>query len=157
MPSPFKFEPASIYKVNNYIFDDDNSVRDKYLIVLHINQEELFLINTLTTTNKRTGKQDVFNGCNSQDGFHFYFFQEKHEIGKEKFFFDKNTYIFFYKNIRKQPISKYDEHIKNSSIMKLDSLTDYEYGRLLKCILKTKHITPDIKKELAIVKEGISN
>ncbi len=55
-----EWKPGLILRISNYKFEDDNSIRDKYSIALYTNNQEAYLIDSLTTSRNNPDLQ-VFN------------------------------------------------------------------------------------------------
>jgi len=45
-----EWKPGLILRIRDYKFEDDGTNRDKYAIVLHTNDKEVYLIHSLTTS-----------------------------------------------------------------------------------------------------------
>src|SRR5690348_17044247 len=97
-----QWKPGLILRIKNYKFEDDNSVRDKYSIVLYTNENEAYLIHTLTTTQNNLLVPGLRHGCSVHQNIPYYFFPKELIIGDNNFYFEKDTFIFFRNNIRKE-------------------------------------------------------
>jgi hypothetical protein len=147
-------KPGSLIRVNHYEFDDDGSKRDKYMVVLYHDAQQALIIDSLTTS-KSKGASGTNFGCSIHNNLIPYFlFPANHVIGKDNYFFDLDTYIFFKDNIRMEPISKFDKQVALSifGIAKLDELSNADLKRLIKCALKSKFVPIGIANILAAFK-----
>lgn len=152
------WKPGLILRIKDYTFDDDNSTRDKYSIVLYTNNNQVYLIHSLTTTQNNLSVSTLKYGCCMHKSYlPYYYFPKEQIIGDQNFSFEKDTFIFFGNNVRKEPFSKFEEAAKRSffGMITLGILTNEELKRILKCALKSKFIPAEIQKELAVFKESL--
>ena len=149
------WQPGLIIRINNYRFDDDGSQRDKYAIVLKANHEELYIIHCLTTSQNNPGISPNGHGCNVERNIPYYFIEANRIIGNEGYFFEKDTFIFFLQNVRKEAIEKPEKLSRGPfDLVSLGLLTTEELKRLLKCVLKSKYLTTAVKAELTGFKDS---
>lgn len=140
--------------IEDYEFQDGNGSKDKFLIVLNRNDEFAYIIHTLTTSqNKLNLPSDNF-GCSVVGNVPYFFIQKEVELGKNKFSFSKDTFIFFRNNVRKENLSSFLKYDKSNLILK-EKLPNSFLKRLLKCMLKSDFINLDIEKELIAIKEQL--
>ena len=123
-----EFITGGLYRINRYVFDDDNSNRDKYSIVLHVNPENVFIINTLTTSKSHSINNVSKFGC--QGNGHFFFIPKNEVITDQSYYFEIDTYIFFKDNIRKEEKSKFDK-LKSHSKLAIAPLGNLSLGVLM--------------------------
>ncbi|MDI9363468.1 MAG: hypothetical protein QM541_00855 [Flavobacterium sp.] len=140
-----------ILRIKRYKFEDDNSTRDKYSIVLFANNEYAYLIHCLTTTQNNYQVNGTNYGCSVHNGsMPYYFFPANQVVGSDNFFFEKNTFIFFQSNIRKENFSKFEHAEKTPfGLISLGILTNEELKRVIKCALKSKFIPKVLLQELS--------
>ena len=151
-----KWQTGLIVRIRNYKFEDDNSVRDKYAIVLYANDHEACLIHSLTTSKNNPGVSSLKYGCAVAGNVPYYFFPKGQVIGDEAFSFESDTFIFFRNNVRKASYSKFDAASKVLfGITRLGVLCDQELKRIIKCALKSKFLPEDIERELTVVREAL--
>ena len=104
--------------IENYQFQDGNGSKDKFLIVLNRNDEFAYIIHTLTTSkNKLNMPSDNF-GCLVSGNIPYFFIQKNIELGERNFSFDKDTFIFFRNNVRKESLSSFLKYNENNLILK---------------------------------------
>ena len=103
-----QWKPGLILRIKGYKFEDDGTTRDKYAIVLHANEKELYLIHSLTTSRNNLAVSGTHYGCSVHQSIPYYFIPAKQPIGDENFHFDKDTFIFFQSNIRKESFEKFE-------------------------------------------------
>ncbi|MEO7975945.1 hypothetical protein [Flavobacterium sp.] len=140
--------------IQDYQFQDGNDSKDKFLIVLNRNDEFAYIIHTLTTSqNKLNLPSDNF-GCSVVGNIPYFFIQKEIELGRNKFSFSKDTFIFFRNNVRKENLSSFLKYDKSNLILK-EKLPNSFLKRLLKCMLKSDFINLDIEKELIEMKEQL--
>jgi hypothetical protein len=140
--------------IENYQFQDGNGSKDKFLIVLNRNDEFAYIIHTLTTSqNKLNLPSDNF-GCLVSGNIPYFFIQKNIELGERNFSFDKDTFIFFRNNVRKESLSSFLKYNENNLILK-EKLSNSFLKRLLKCMLKSDFIDLNIEKELQKIKNTI--
>lgn len=140
--------------IKDYQFQDGNGSKDKFLIVLNRNDEFAYIIHTLTTSqNKFNLPSDNF-GCLVSGNIPYFFIQKNIELGERNFSFDKDTFIFFRNNVRKENISSFLKYNENSLILK-EKLSNSFLKRLLKCMLKSDFIDLNIEKELQKIKNSL--
>lgn len=150
------FESGALVRIQDYEFED-GSTRDKYLIVLLLNQEKAYIIHTLTTSRNNVGVSQTQRGCSVHEGkFPYYFFPAGVAIDESGYYFDKDTFIFFKNNVHKVDLAafaKYD--VPPFGLLRLATLSTSELKRLLKCILKSKFIPLNLKQELNDFKDQL--
>lgn len=140
--------------IEDYQFQDGNGSKDKFLIVLNRNDEFAYIIHTLTTSqNKLNLPSDNF-GCLVSGNIPYFLIQKNIELGERNFSFDKDTFIFFRNNVRKENISSFLKYNENSLILK-EKLSNSFLKRLLKCMLKSDFIDLNIEKELQKTKNTL--
>ena len=144
-----KWKPGLILRIRNYKFEDDNSTRDKYAIVLLTNDTEFYLIHSLTTTQNNLSVPGLQYGCSVHNHVPYYFFPGGHIIGDQSFAFERDTFIFFRSNIRKELYAKFEAAAKTLfGVLNLGTLSNEELKRIIKCALKSRFIPQDIETEL---------
>lgn len=149
-------KPGQILRIQNYKFEDDGSTRDKYAIVLYTNDEKVYLIHCLTTSQNNLSVPASAYGCSVHNHVPYYFIPQGQVIGDEKYFFEKDTFIFFMNNVRKELFYKFEAASKKIfGLVTLGVLTNEELKRLIKCALKSNFLTADIEKELKDFKESL--
>lgn len=144
------WKPGLILRIKDYKFEDANSRRDKYSIVLYANNKFAYLIHSLTTSQNNLKVEAANYGCSVHKNFMpYYFFPANQIIGSNNYSFEKDTYIFFQSNIRKESISKFEKAEKILfGLIDLGTLNNEELKRVIKCALKSKFMPSDIAKEL---------
>ena len=68
-----EWKPGLILRIKSYKFEDDGSSRDKYAIILHTNDKELYLIHSLTTSQNNLSVPGMHYGCSVHIGVPYYF------------------------------------------------------------------------------------
>jgi hypothetical protein len=145
------FEKGTILRIKDYVFEDGTS-KDKYLIILHKDNQSTIVIHSLTTSKKKNTNPDAQFGCNTykKDDFvtiPYFYFPQDHVLDSDTgFYFDVDTYIFFLNNTTKVEISAlkvYDN--QPFGLVELGKLDDYNIKRLIKCISKSDFVPNDIK------------
>lgn len=135
------FIARNILKITDYAFQDNNGIRDKYMIILDRDAENVFIIHTLTTSNSN-GFDPKEIGCYTKNKISYFYFPKNISIAENGFSFDKDTFVFFVGNIRKESLKileKYPiENIEVKGIMNKKSLKD-----LIDCILNSEYITAE--------------
>ena len=102
------WKSGQIVRIKDYRFEDDNSTRDKYSIVLYANNQFAYLIHSLTTSQNNLGVEINNIGCSVHNGFMpYYIFPKNITIGDNGFYFEKDTFIFFKSNVRKEDFVKF--------------------------------------------------
>jgi hypothetical protein len=145
-----------IVRIRNYKFEDDGTTRDKYAIVLLVNQTELYLIHSLTTSQNNYGYPAQQYGCSIHYQMPYYFIPKNQVIGNEGFYFEKDTFIFFNQNIRKEDFAKFKLAEQTLfGITPLGILSNEELKRIIKCALKSKLMPIGIEKELRNLKDEL--
>ncbi len=83
-------------------------------------------------------------------------FQKGYVIGDQNYSFEKDTFIFFSNNVRKESFSKFEAAAKTVfGIVQLGVLTNEELKRVIKCALKSKLIVKYIEDELTVFKSTL--
>lgn len=89
-----EWKPGLILRIKDYRFEDDQSVRDKYAIVLYADKEQAYLIHSLTTSQNNKDLPATGYGCSVQQSIPYYFIPQGQIIGDQNFSFEKDTFIF---------------------------------------------------------------
>jgi hypothetical protein len=145
-----QWKPGLILRIKDYKFEDDGSTRDKYSIILHTNDKELYLIHSLTTSRNNQVVPGTHYGCSVHQHIPYYFIPAKKAIGDDNFSFEKDTFVFFQSNIRKESFEKFEAASKTLwGVISLGMLRSEELGRILKCALKSRFIPANIASELS--------
>jgi len=69
-----EWKPGLILRIKSYKFEDDNTTRDKYNIVLCTNDKEAYLIHSLTTSQNNLTVPGLRYGCSVHHNIPYYFF-----------------------------------------------------------------------------------
>lgn len=140
------FCKGDIFLIKDYQFEDGKGVRDKYLIVVSVDQS-INIVRSLTSSAQKIPDNKIQHGCcNSLDGqFSHYIFLQDRKICDNGFSFRLNTFIYYPNNVLEIPISHILDH---KIISHQGTLTDAEYHRFCKCLLSSKHVTRGIKRIL---------
>lgn len=145
-----------ILRIRNYTFNDDNSVRDKYAIVLHANDNEAYVIHSLTTSKNNPGVPAVHYGCSVHRNIPYYYIPQGQLVGNESFCFESDTFIFFGNNVRKESYAKFEAASKVLfGVIRLGVLSADELKRIIKCALKSNYLPESIERELSAVKMAL--
>ena len=140
--------------IEDYQFQDGNGSKDKFLIVLNRNDEFAYIIHTLTTSqNKLSLPSDNF-GCLVAGNIPYFFIQKNTVLGENQFSFDKDTFIFFRNNVRKENLVSFIKYDQSNIILK-EKLSKLFLKRLLKCMLKSDFIDLNIENELIKIKDQL--
>ena len=140
--------------IEDYQFQDGNGSKDKFLIVINRNDEFAYIIHALTTSqNKLNLPSDNF-GCLVAGNIPYFFIQKDIALGERKFSFDKDTFIFFRNNVRKENLSSFMKYSESNMVLK-EKLPNSFLKRLLKCMLKSDFIDLNIEKELIKIKDEL--
>ena len=150
------WKPGTILRIRNFRFEDDGSTRDKYGIVLSVNNNESYVLFSLTTSQNNFGFPALNYGCSVHKFIPYYFIPKNQLIGNDGYFFDKDTFIFFTNNVRKIGFNNLAS-LSNIpfGVVSLGVLNNQELSRLLKCILKSNAIPLNSKTELIAMKDSI--
>lgn len=140
--------------IEEYLFQDGNGSKDKFLIVLNRNDEFGYIIHTLTTSQNKLNLPSENFGCLVAGNIPYFFIQKDTVLGENKFSFDKDTFIFFRNNVRKKNVSSFLKYNERNLILK-EKLSNTFLKRLLKCMLKSEFIELNIEKELIRIKDQL--
>jgi len=151
-----EWKPGLILRIRNYKFEDDQSTKDKYSIVLYADGNKAYLIHSLTTSQNNRNVPAQQYGCSVSGGIPYYFIPQNQVIGDQGFFFEKDTFIFFGNNVRKESTAKFEAASKTLfGLVQLGILSNEELKRIIKCALKSRFVTEEIEKELTAFKAGL--
>lgn len=147
-------QSGNLLLIEDYQFQDGNGSKDKFLIVIDRNDEFAYIIHTLTTSQNKLNLPSNHFGCSVAENIPYFFIQKNVELGENKFSFDKDTFIFFRNNVRKESLSSFLKYPENNIILK-EKLPNSLLKRLLKCMLKSDFIELNIEKELQTIKNAL--
>jgi len=152
-----KFTPGLILRIKDYKFEDDGSTRDKYSIVLYADDEQAYLIHTLTTTQNQLAVPGAAFGCSVSNNIPYFFIPKGQVWGDAGFSFDKDTFIFFLNNVRKEQMEKLQKAAAASffGVAMLGTLSKEELKRLIKCALKSRFVPEEIQNKLTEFKNSL--
>lgn len=145
------FQPRDILFIKDYQFEDGGESKDKIAIILDCNEEEVWLIQALVTSQDKVPNENLNHGCtnNKENFLSFYLFLAEREIAidpkGQPFHFQKNTFIYFAQNVKQLPLDKYSDYTDGKVEAKA-VLNESEYKRLIKCIKKSHLIPRKIKR-----------
>lgn len=140
--------------IEDYQFQDGNGSKDKFLIVINRNDEFAYIIHTLTTSQNKLNLPSDHYGCLVAGNIPYFFIQKDTALGENKFSFDKDTYIFFRNNVRKESLSSFLKYNESNVVLK-EKLSNVFLKRLLKCMLKSDFINLNIENELIKIKDEL--
>jgi hypothetical protein len=140
--------------IEDYQFLDGNGYKDKFLIVVSRNDESAYIIHTLTTSQNKLNLPSSNFGCLVAGNIPYFFIQKDIVLGENNFSFEKDTFIFFRDNVRKENLSSFLKYKKSNIILK-EKLPNSFLKRLLKCMLKSNFINLNIENELKEIKDSL--
>jgi hypothetical protein len=139
MPTTDNYQERYLLRIDDYEFQDNEGIRDKFLIVLNRNEESAYIIHTLTTSNPN-GFNPKTLGCSTIKNISYFYFPKDTIIGENGYFFEKDTFIFFNNNLRKESLSSFskyaDENVNHKDILKKEI-----FKKLIDCMLNSNFIT----------------
>lgn len=147
-------QQGNLLLIEDYQFQDGNGSKDKFLIVINRNDEFAYIIHTLTTSQNKLNLSSDHFGCLVAENIPYFFIQKNMELGINKFSFDKDTFIFFRNNVRKESLYSFLKYNESKIVLK-EKLSNIFLKRLLKCMLKSDFIELNIEKELQTIKNTL--
>ena len=133
------FSERYILKITDYVFQDKNGIRDKYMIILNQDADNVYIIHTLTTS-QPNGNNPQKLGCHQKNKLSFYYFPKDISVAENGFSFEKDTFVFFVSNIRKESIKSLNlyptSNVEVKGVMNKKNLKD-----LIDCMLNSEYIT----------------
>ncbi len=143
------FEPKNVLLVKNYAFENDTQ-KDKILIVLDNLEDELCILQVLTTSQDKYVPNDKMrHGCTNEPNsrLSFHLFEKDIVVGKnmrnQDFAFTKNTFVIFQNNISKK--STLDFLSYQNDIHQLATLSEESYKSLVLCIANSFFLKRNLK------------
>ncbi len=151
-----EWKSGLILRIKDYKFEDDQSVRDKYAIVLYADKDQAYIIHSLTTSQNNKGLPAMQYGCSVHHFIPYYFIPQGQVIGDNNFSFERDTFIFFRNNVRKESTIKFESAAKKIfGLAILGVLSNDELKRIIKCAMKSKFIPAEVEKELSVFKASL--
>ncbi len=118
-------------------------------IVLFADDKAAYLIHSLTTSQNNQLFPAIQHGCSVYKNVPYYFFPQNLIVGDDGFYFEKDTFIFFNNNVRKESFAKFDAASKILfGVISLGTLANEELKRIIKCVLKSRFIPQEIEIKL---------
>jgi hypothetical protein len=109
------------------------------MIILNQDADNVYIIHTLTTSQPK-GNNPQQLGCHQKNKLSFFYFPKDTAIAENGFSFEKDTFVFFVANIRKESIKNLNLYpignIEVKGIMNKKNLKD-----LIDCMLNSEYIT----------------
>jgi hypothetical protein len=140
--------------IKDYQFQDGNGSKDKFLIIINRNEEFAYVIHTLTTSQNNLNLPSENFGCSVSGTIPYFFIPKNQELGESNFKFEKDTFIFFRNNVRKENLFSFHKYPENTIVLK-EKLSSAFLKRLLKCMLKSNFIDLKIEQELIEIKDKL--
>jgi hypothetical protein len=139
-------EPGNILRIRNFQFEDGGDPKDKYLIVVAVDQTLSVFVRCLTTSVQKIPDDRVTHGCcNSVCGtFSHYIFVRNRSICDNDFSFPMHTFVYYNHNVL--PLSVEEFNKKSYEIIPVGKLTPNEYKRFIKCMKGSHHIKRGMKR-----------
>ena len=141
-----KLVERNILKIIDYAFQDGEGIRDKYLIVLNKNDDEAYLLHTLTTTNPN-GFDPKKIGCQRKGNISYFYFPSGIVVGESGFSFKSNTFVFFTENIRKEKLISFSKYAEKN-IQYVDIMTKKTLKDIIDCMLNSDFINAEQADDL---------
>ena len=148
------FSQGNLLKIVDYQFQDGEGSRDKYLIVLHLNEKKAFIIHTLTTSKNHKDFKPKKSGCNHDVHVSYFYFPAGEIIGDENFSFKLNTFVFFRNNIRQENISSFAKYPADKICVE-DVLPKSALKQLIDCMLGSSFVTMEEVEYLKTVRASL--
>lgn len=136
-------EAGNILYIRNYQFEDGGEEKNKYLIVVAVNQSDFSFIRSLTTSKQYIPDNKILHGCCNNDNFSHYVFVNSRSICDNGFCFDLDTFVYYNHNVLQLSIANFKE--KSYSIEVKGKLNQTEYKRFVRCIKGSRHVKRKIK------------
>lgn len=145
------FSPGQIIYFNEFIFNNGNTPKAKYLIILANVKDEIIVASLPTRTNLAASLIDRPHGCVNIDDrcFNCYVFEQDKVIGRGGFSFPLQTFAYG-DQVEDYQVELMQDNYKIEDIdyKILDTLTDDEFTNLLDCIRNSSTVKRKIKKIL---------
>lgn len=135
------FTERHILKITDYAFQDGNGIRDKYMIVLNCDSENVYIIHTLTTS-QSNGFNPQKIGCHTKNKTSYFYFPKGIVVAENGFSFDKDTFVFFVANIRKESLKDLQNYPTTNVDLK-GKMNKKCLKELIDCMLNSEHITAE--------------
>lgn len=139
-------EAGNILRITNYQFEDGGEPKDKYLIVVTVDQHQATFVRCLTTSVQKIPDNKVTHGCcNSTSGiFSHYVFEKGRSICDNDFSFPLPTFVYYSNNALLLSTDEFNERAYD--ITRIGKLTPNEYRRFVKCMKGSSHIKRGVKR-----------
>ena len=143
------FVAGNLLHIKNYQFEDGGKPKDKFLLVVCLDELNSFIIRALPTKQDHVPDDKIRHGCtNSSDGlFSYFMFEAKRVVCENGFGFDLNTFVYFAYNVQQTPIANFLNYFSGDIQLK-GKLTEQEYKRFIKCLKSSRHIPRSIKAKV---------
>jgi hypothetical protein len=128
--------------INDYDFEDGSDLRNKYCIILGINETNGKILFCLPTkVEKSQSHLPLSHGCNNVDKFDCYYFEANRTVGIEGFSFPRNTHVYLRSNFKELEYPYLEIYNINEKMKSLDILKPDELAAFAKCAISNK-MTP---------------
>ncbi|MDX2278113.1 MAG: hypothetical protein NW218_00935 [Saprospiraceae bacterium] len=155
---PDVFAPGNLVRIKDFQFED-GSTRDKYLFVLLRNDDGVYVISSLATSQNKMNVSAIRSGCYYDTRIStYYHFPAGEVFGDGNFSFDKETYIFFRENVRKievADLTSYTSITDPFAVASITTLKNEELKKLLHCVVTSTFTPEDLKAELTAFKDTL--
>ena len=146
------FSPPNILLIQKFDFEREGAEpKDKFLIILFQTAEDA-IIAPLTTSQDHVPDKYKNKRCIKDDPscIHCYFIPKSIVIGRNGFFFIKDTYVHINPaNLKRRSISDLKKRYQDTGLASLkDKLTDNEYSDFLYCVFKSQHVPRGIRRAM---------
>jgi hypothetical protein len=143
---------GDLIHIENYQLPSE--VKNKYFIVLYRNNEESIVV-AMTTSKVYIREEFKIPGIIKTDSQHLYFIPKNKIIGRNGFYFKKDTFILTFNNAFNTDI----ELLKStySEIEIKCKLLDSEFLEIIYCFYKSPYVSKRHKRMLEPIIEDLSN
>lgn len=145
------YTQKNIVYVLRYDFENDQTIKPRYLIVID-NNNTTSLVLSLITSKDHIPDNLMKHGCiNEPDRMiHCHVFLSEKIIGENGFSFPLNSFIYIntstvFQTDSQKLIEKYQDKVEVK-----DRMTDDEFSNLIYCIYKSKYISRGTKKRIEV-------
>ncbi len=149
MNPKIEWKPGLILREKDHKFDD-GTIRDKYLVVLFVNKQQAYVIQSLTTSKNKLELPAIDFGCRVHNHrIPYFYIPAGRIIGDQDFAFEKDTFIFFNQNVFIQPIAAFENAIKKFlGLIELGVLSNEDLKAFIECALTSNFVPGNIAVEL---------
>lgn len=141
------FTQGNLLYIQDYRFEDGNGQRNKYMLVVFVDEATSVIIRALPTSHDHVPDDKLNHGCTNNEVFSFFMFKRGRAVCENGFAFARNTFVYFQQNLLQTAIASLQSYPREQVELK-GRLTEAEFNRFIKCLKASRHVPRGILRKI---------